>query len=45
MYNQLSVSLQTRGAPGVGAIFKMYLDLDYVNAILSNYDPAVICKI
>jgi len=27
------------GAPGVGAIFKMYLDLDYVSVVLSNYDP------
>jgi len=27
------------GAPGVGAIFKMYLDLDYISVVLSNYDP------
>jgi D-alanyl-D-alanine carboxypeptidase len=27
------------GAPGVGAIFKMYLDLEYISVILSNYDP------
>jgi CubicO group peptidase (beta-lactamase class C family) len=27
------------GAPGVGAIFKMYLDLGYISVVLSNYDP------
>jgi hypothetical protein len=27
------------GAPGVGAMFKMYLDLDYISVVLSNYDP------
>jgi len=27
------------GAPGVGAVFKMYLDVGYVKAILSNFDP------
>jgi hypothetical protein len=27
------------GGNGVGAIFKMYLDLDYASVILSNYDP------
>jgi CubicO group peptidase (beta-lactamase class C family) len=30
---------QAGGAPGVGAMFKMYLDLDYISVILSNYDP------
>jgi len=33
------------GAPGVGAIFKMYLDLDYVSVVLSNYDPEAIWTI
>jgi len=27
------------GAPGVGTVFKMYLDIGYVKAILSNFDP------
>ncbi len=27
------------GAPGVGTVFKMYLDVGYVKAILSNFDP------
>jgi len=27
------------GAPGVGAIFKMYLDFDHISVVLSNYDP------
>jgi len=27
------------GAPGIGAAFKMYLDIDYTEAILSNHDP------
>jgi D-alanyl-D-alanine carboxypeptidase len=27
------------GAPGVGAIFKMYFDSDYIKIILSNYGP------
>jgi CubicO group peptidase (beta-lactamase class C family) len=27
------------GAPGIGAVFKMYLDIDYAKVILSNHDP------
>lgn len=27
------------GAPGIGAVFKMYLDIGYVKVILSNHDP------
>jgi CubicO group peptidase (beta-lactamase class C family) len=27
------------GAPGVGSMIKMYLDLDYISVVLSNYDP------
>ena len=27
------------GGPGIGAIFEMYLDLNYIDIILSNYDP------
>jgi len=27
------------GGPGVGAIFEIYLDLDYIDVIFSNYDP------
>jgi CubicO group peptidase (beta-lactamase class C family) len=27
------------GAPGIGAVFKMYLDTNYVKVILSNHDP------
>lgn len=27
------------GAPGVGSMFKMYLDLGYISVVLSNYDP------
>jgi CubicO group peptidase (beta-lactamase class C family) len=29
---------QLGGAPGIGAAFKMYLDIDYVEIILSNHD-------
>lgn len=27
------------GAPGVGAVFTMFLDLGYISVVLSNYDP------
>ena len=27
------------GGPGIGAIFEMYLDLNYIDIVLSNYDP------
>ncbi len=27
------------GGPGIGSIFEIYLDLDYIIVILSNYDP------
>jgi D-alanyl-D-alanine carboxypeptidase len=29
----------TGGAPGIGTVLEMYLDIDYVKVILSNHDP------
>jgi CubicO group peptidase (beta-lactamase class C family) len=36
---QLRVFGHAGGGPGIGAIFEMYLDLNYIDIILSNYDP------
>jgi hypothetical protein len=33
------------GAPGVGSMFKMYLDLGYISVVLSNYDPETMLAI